>query len=166
MTRVTMTTRARKPRALLRMLVLTLLLASLSAGAAATADQASGRALAKPGRPTAKSPSGTIRSAKPLFTWSKAPRAGKYEVRVYQDGALELAKTGIAKLSWRCDAALAKNVAFTWKVRARNARGAGPWSASHKLKVALAIGDSYGGGRSPTSCGAATPATCRASPTG
>ena len=58
----------------------------------------------------------------------------------------KLAKTGIAKLSWRCGSALEKNVASTWKVRARNARGAGPWSTSRSFKVALAIGDAYGGG--------------------
>jgi hypothetical protein len=128
------------------MLLVILLLASLAAGAAA-ADQASGRALAKPGRPTAKSPSGAIDSGKPLFAWSKAPRAAKYEVRVYRAGTLVIAKTGIAKLSWRCGAALAKNVALTWKVRARNSGGAGSWSASRKFKVGLAIGDAYGGGK-------------------
>jgi hypothetical protein len=128
------------------MILLALLLAALGAGAAA-ADQASGRALAKPGRPTAKSPSGTIESARPLFAWSKAPRATRYEVRVYQAGALLLTRTGIARLSWRCASALDKNVALTWKVRARNARGAGPWSLSRGFKVALALGDSYGGGK-------------------
>ena len=139
--------RGRKPGVLFGMLFLTLLLASLAAGAAATVDQASGRALAKPGRPTAKSPSGTIDSGKPLFAWSKAPRAAKYEVRVYRAGTLVIAKTGIAKLSWRCGGALPKNVALTWKVRARNSGGAGSWSASRKFKVGLAIGDTYGGGK-------------------
>jgi hypothetical protein len=129
------------------MLLLALLLAALGAGAAATAGQASARALARPGRPTAKSPSGTIQSAKPLFTWGKAPRATRYEVRVYRASTLLLTKTGIAKLSWRFGAALDKNVACTWKVRARNARGAGPWSASRRFKVALALGDAYGGGK-------------------
>jgi hypothetical protein len=137
----------RTPRVLLGILLIALLLAALGAVAAATADQASGRGLARPGRPAAKSPSGTIESAKPLFAWSKAARATRYEVRVYRSGTLLLTKTGIAKLSWRCDAALDKNVAFTWKVRARNARGNGAWSASRRFKVALAIGDAYGGGR-------------------
>jgi hypothetical protein len=129
------------------MLFLALLLASLAAGAAATADQASGRALAKPGRPTAKSPSGTIDSGKPLFVWSKAPRAATYEVRVYQAGSLWLKKTGVAKLSWRCAPALPRNAALTWKVRARNAGGAGSWSASRRFKIGLAVGDTYGGGK-------------------
>jgi hypothetical protein len=140
-------TRERKPRLLLGMLLVALLLASLGAGAAASAARANGRALAKPGRPIAKSPSGTIQSAGPLFTWSKAPRATRYEVRVYRAGALQLTKTGVARLSWRCGAALDKNVAYTWKVRARNAAGNGAWSASRRFSVALAIGDSYGGGK-------------------
>jgi hypothetical protein len=129
------------PAAILLALTLTWLF-----GAAAPAAQSSGRALARPGRPVAKSPTGAIQSARPLFTWSKAPRATRYEVRVYQAGALRVSKTGITKLSWRAGAALRKNVASTWKVRARNSRGAGPWSASRSFKVALAIGDSYGGG--------------------
>jgi hypothetical protein len=138
--------RTRRPRVRLGLLLLALLLAALGAGVVATAAKADGRALAKPGRPTAKSPSGAIDTVKPLFAWSKAPRAARYEVRVYQAGDLRLTRTGITKLSWRCGAALDKNVAYTWKVRARNARGAGPWSGSPGFKVALAIGDAYGGG--------------------
>jgi hypothetical protein len=142
--------RTRKPRVLLGVLLLALLLTALAAGAAATAAKADGRALAKPGRPTAKSPSGVIDTVKPLFAWSRAPRAARYEVRVYQAGALKLTKTGITKLSWRCGAALAKNVPYTWRVRARNTRGAGAWSSSKAFEIAeapaLAVGDSYGGG--------------------
>jgi hypothetical protein len=125
--------------------LLALLLAALAAAVPA-AGQAAGRALAKPGGPAAKSPSGSIQSAKPLFTWSKAPRAVNYEVRVSRAGVLKVSWAGISKLSWRCGKALEKNVAYTWKVRARNAAGFGPWSASRKFSVALAIGDSYGGG--------------------
>ena len=133
-------------RMALGVFLLALLTAGLVAVAAAPPAQSAGRALARPGRPAAKSPSGAVQSARPLFTWSKAPRATRYEVRVYQGGALKLSKTGITKLSWRPGAALEKNVALTWKVRARNARGAGPWSASRRFTVALAIGDAYGGG--------------------
>jgi hypothetical protein len=139
-------TLARESRTLLGAFLMALLLAAFAAAAVPTAGHAAGRALAKPGRPVAKSPTGTIQSAKPLFTWSRAPRAARYEVRVYKAGALAFSKTGITKLSWRRGVALDQNVAFTWKVRARNARGAGPWSASRSFKVALAIGDSYGGG--------------------
>ena len=141
--------RTRKPRVLLGILLLALvLLAAL--GATATAAQADGRALAKPGRPTAKSPSGTLDTVRPLFAWSKAPRATRYEVRVYQAGALKLTKTGITKLSWRCGAALAKNVAYTWRVRARNAARRRtverePSGSEAPVRV-LAVGDAYGGG--------------------
>jgi len=129
----------------LAVFLLALTLASLTA-VAAPAAQAAGRALARPGRPVAKTPSGTVQSARPLFTWGKAARATRYEVRVYQAGVLKLSRTGLTRLSWRCGSALGKNVASTWKVRARNARGAGPWSAIRRFKVALAVGDSYGGG--------------------
>ena len=137
----------RKPRTLLGVLLLALLLAALVAGAAPAAGNAAGRALARPGRCVATSPSGTVQSARPLFAWSKAPRATRYELRVYQAGDLRLPKTGITRLWWRCGAALDKNVEYTWKVRARNAAGNGPWSASRRFTVALAIGDSYGGGK-------------------
>jgi len=124
-------------------LIFALLLTALVAGIASPGDAG---ALARPGRPTAKTPSGTIDAAKPLFTWSKAARAGRYELRVYQAGSLVLKKSGIARLSWRSGAALAKNVSFAWKVRARNAAGFGPWSATRRFEVTLAIGDAYGGG--------------------
>lgn len=138
--------RQRRPR-VVRWMLLLALLAALGAVAAATADQATARAVTKPGRPTAKSPSGTVSPVKPLFTWSKALRATRYEVRVYRGGTLVRTKTGITTLSWRCGTAFAKNVAFTWKVRARNAAGNGLWSATRRFSVALAIGDSYGGGK-------------------
>lgn len=136
----------RKSRMVLGSLLLALLLAALGAGAAVTAPPASALTLAKPSKPSATSPAGAVKSAKPLFTWTKARRASRYEVRVYRAGKLLIARTGLTRRSWRCGVTLDKNVAFTWKVRARNGSGAGPWSASRKFKVALAIGDSYGGG--------------------
>jgi hypothetical protein len=138
--------RSSRLRVLLGAFLLALLLAALGAAAVPTAGQAAGRALAKPGKPIAKTPSGAIHSARPLFTWSKAPRATSYEVRVSRAGVLKVSWAGIATLSWRYGKALEKNVAYAWKVRARNAAGFGPWSASRKFSVALAIGDSYGGG--------------------
>lgn len=123
------------------------LLAMVLVAAAAPAAHASGRAVARPGRPVAKSPAGTVSTARPKFVWTSAVRAAGYELRVYKGASLVLRKTGLAKLSWRCGRALGKNVTLTWKVRARNASGAGPWSASRTFKVALAVGDRYGGGR-------------------
>jgi hypothetical protein len=124
--------------------LLALLSASLGVGAAVLASPAD--ALAKPGRPVAKSPTGMVENAKPLFTWKRAARAARYELRVYQAGKLVLAKAGLTRLSWRTRAPLQKNVAYTWKVRARNSRGAGAWSVSRRFKIGLKVGDAYGGG--------------------
>jgi hypothetical protein len=126
--------------------------ASIALGAALMAVFATlllaGAALAAtPGTPTAKAPKGTIASAKPTFTWSKAARATRYEVRVYKGSTLLLKKTGITTLSWKASTALPKNVSLAWKVRAGNAAGHGAWSNTLKFKVALAIGNSYGGGK-------------------
>jgi hypothetical protein len=128
-------------------LLLVVLTTALLTSVAASAAQAGTRQLARPSRPVAKSPAGTITAAKPLFSWRAAARAARYEVRVSRAGSMVLGKAGVTKLSWRSSAALEKNVALTWKVRARNASGAGPWSASRTFKVALAQGDLYGGGR-------------------
>lgn len=142
--------RGRSPWALTMTLVLALLAALLLAGTALAADQKGMRTIAKPGKPTAKAPKGSITQAKPTFTWSKAARATRYEVRVYKGSKLLLKKTGIAKRSWKSSKALPTNVGLTWKVRARNARGNGTWSKSLKFKIAagdLAIGDAYQGGK-------------------
>ena len=114
-------------RALTTTLVLTLLAALLLAGTALAA--------AKPGKPTAKTPTGTVTSAKPTFKWSKATGAAKYELRVYQGSTQKLKKTGLTKLSYKAVKALPTNVTLTWKVRASNAAGAGAWSRSIKFKI-------------------------------
>ena len=123
------------------------LLAALLLAVAALAAAAPAGAAAKPGKPTAKAPKGPITTAKPTFTWSKAARATRYELRVYKGSTLLLKKAGISKRSWTSSKSLPKNVALTWKVRARNARGLGTWSRSLSFEVALAIGDSYEGGK-------------------
>ncbi len=137
------TMHGRLSRTLTSTLLLALLAALLLAGSALAAG--------KPGKPTAKAPKGTVTTAKPVFTWSKAPRAAKYELRVSKGGKLLLKKTGLKKTTWTSTKALPKNVSLTWKVRASNARGAGAWSKPLAFKVAssgpsLKIGDAYGGG--------------------
>ena len=121
------TAHGRALRALTTTLVLTLLAALLLAGTALAA--------AKPGKPTAKTPTGTVTSAKPTFKWSKATGAAKYELRVYQGSTQKLKKTGLTKLSYKAVKALPTNVTLTWKVRASNAAGAGAWSRSIKFKI-------------------------------
>ena len=119
--------------------LMALLVALLLAGAALAA--------AKPGKPTAKAPKGAIITTKPVFTWSKARRGARYEVRVYKGSKLLVKKAGVAKLSWKSSKVLPRDVALTWKVRARNAGGNGAWSKRPTFKVVtLAIGDAYGGG--------------------
>ena len=120
-------TQRRPLRALTMTLVLTLLAALLLAGTALAA--------AKPGRPTAKAPTGSIATTKPTFNWSKAKGASKYELRVYQGSALLLKKTGLKKTSHEAVKALPTNVTLTWKVRAANAAGAGAWSRSLTFKI-------------------------------
>ena len=98
-------------------------------------------AAGKPGKPTAKSPVGTIATTTPIFTWSKASGAAKYELRVYEGSAMLLKKAGLTKLSWMSSTALPQNVDLTWKVRAGNAGGKGAWSKSLTFKVMT--GDLY-----------------------
>jgi hypothetical protein len=114
-------------RALTTTLVLGLLAALLLAGTALAA--------AKPGTPTGKTPKSTITSTKPTFSWSKAPRATKYEVRVYKGSKLQVKKTGLTRLSWKAVKTLPRNVSLSWKVRGDNARGFGAWSRSLKFKI-------------------------------
>lgn len=108
------------------------LLAALLLAASAPGAGHQGRAAAKPGKPAAKAPTGTITTAKPTFIWSKAPRATTYEVRVYNGKTLVLKKTGIKRCSWKSSRALPTNVGLSWMVRARNGAGNGGWGKSLK----------------------------------
>jgi hypothetical protein len=103
-----------------------------------TAAQQSARTLARPGRPTAKTPTGTISTANPTFKWGKAARATRYEVRVYEGKALVLKKTGLRKVSWTSSKALPRDISLSWKVRARNGAGSGIWSKSRKFETSAA----------------------------
>ncbi len=103
-----------------------------------------------PGKPTAKTPEGVVETVKPAFTWSKAPGAAKYALRVYDGSTPLLNKTGIAKRSWKSTEPLPTNVDLTGEVRASNAAGAGAWSKSVTFRIvppALAIGQACQGGR-------------------
>ena len=107
---------------------------------------ASARA-AVPGKPTAKAPKGKIASATPTFTWTKAKRAVKYEVRVFKGTTQLVRRKGITTPSWKCTKVLTKNVALTWKVRGVNGKRVGSWSKSVSFKVVtIKVGDSYQGG--------------------
>jgi hypothetical protein len=105
-----------------------LLLVLLPAGAALAA--------AKPGKPVAKAPKGTIATSTPTFSWGKARGARKYELRVSQGARVVLKKTGLTKRSYKATAKLAAGVGLSWKVRGVSAAGAGPWSAALAFRVA------------------------------
>ena len=123
-------------------LLLALLAALLLAGSAlAAGPEGRGGRSARPGTPTAKAPTGTIASAMPSFTWSKAKGAARYELRVSSGSALLLKKSGLTKTSWQSSEALPGGVALSWKVRASSAAGAaGAWSRSLAFTVAAAPG--------------------------
>jgi hypothetical protein len=111
-----------------------------------------GTALATtPARPTAKTPTGAITQTKPTFRWSAAEGAQRYELRVYKGTKLVYVRTQITGLSHKGGLALPKNVTLTWKVRAGNAAGNGPWSRSLTFRIGAAtsvkVGDPYQGGQ-------------------
>jgi len=150
--RTTTWVHGRSPRTIVKTLVLLLLAAALvgcaaqsgtGAGVASAAPSPSAaQTVAKPAKPIAESPSCTIAVAKPAFTWGKAARAKKYEVRVYRGSDLLLKKTGVTDLSWKSDKALPEDVGLSWKVRGKNVAGNGPWSK----RLTFDISTSGGGG--------------------
>jgi hypothetical protein len=88
-----------------------------------------------PVKATGISPKGTVGGTRPTFKWRAAGGATSYAVRVYRGTKLLLKKTGATGLAWRAPKALPKGVSLTWKVRAANTAGAGPWSASLRFKI-------------------------------
>jgi hypothetical protein len=137
----TTTPRPRALRTLTAALVVALLGTLLLAGTAFAAG--------KPGRPAAKAPRGAITAAGPTFAWGKASGAVSYELRVYKGERLQLRKTGVKRTAWKSTKALPLDVALTWRVRARNGRGAGAWSVSRTFRITtegIVIGQRFGGG--------------------
>ena len=141
------TAHRRALRTLTAALLPAMLAALLLAGSALAVAPDARAGSAKPGTPTATAPKGAITAVTPAFTWSRARRAARYEVRVYSGKQLLLKKTGLRQTNWTSAKALPTGVVLTWKVRASNARGAGAWSRSLEFTIIeLAIGDVYGGG--------------------
>ena len=122
-------------RTLATTLAVALLTALLLASTALAAGDGGLGKGARPGKPTAKAPTGTITQAKPTFVWSRVRSATSYELRVYQGSTPLLRKGGITKRTWTCGKALPKTVNLSWKVRAWNANRACPWSGSLKFKI-------------------------------
>ena len=88
-----------------------------------------------PGKPTGVSPKALVASRTPLFRWRAAVGGSTYEVRVYRGSKLVKAKTGVTATSWKCPTRLPRQVWLTWKARAGNVTGVGPWSAGLRFKV-------------------------------
>jgi len=81
------------------------------------------------------SPKGSVRGAKPTFKWRVVSGARSYEVNVFKGGRQVLKKAGVTGLSWKARKALPRGVYLTWKVKAVNASGAGPWSTALRFKI-------------------------------
>lgn len=91
--------------------------------------------LVKPAKAVGVSPKGKVKGARPTFRWRKVGSAASYEVRVYKGPRLLCKRPACAAVSWRVTRALPKGVYLTWKVRAANGAGAGPWSSALKFKI-------------------------------
>jgi hypothetical protein len=89
----------------------------------------------KPAKAVGTSPKGTVRGTKPTFKWRAVSGARSYELRVYKGSKQLLMKAGVTGLSWKASKALPKGANLTWKVKAVNKGGAGPWSAALRFKI-------------------------------
>ena len=111
-------------------LTLSLVIAILGAAPVATAV---------PGGPTGLSPSATSVSDVPVLEWNRVPGAVDYEVQLSTS-------PGYATLTWQAithNRRSSPNVQLPagtlhWRVRARDASGAGPWSEASFTRSALA----------------------------
>jgi len=102
-----------------------------------TSDQGSADVfrIAKPARPTARSPKGRISRRRPVFRWRAVAGAATYQVRIYKGGKQIRKKTGVATTSWKCTRRLPRRAWLTWKVRAHNVAGYGAWSGKLRFRV-------------------------------
>lgn len=91
-----------------------------------------------PGKPVAVSPSGTITSSKPTYTWQAVSGAAYYKLNVSDTAQedkinqwLTAAETNCAGGTGLCSVTLFANLApgdVKWRVKAWNSAGEGPWS--------------------------------------
>jgi hypothetical protein len=90
--------------------------------------------------PTALSPSGTVTSDRPTFTWTGVPGASSYTLYVFRvsDEAILIRQTDIAGTSFTPGPAqaLPTGVELRWKVKGESGCGAGPYSAHTFFTVA------------------------------
>ena len=100
-------------------------------------EQIEGTAL--PGAPTPDAPDGTITTAQPDFEWADLSAARWYELEI--DGESTWHDAGEAAICSGGDCAVAPVTLdegeHSWRVRARNLLGYGPWSSSLDFAVYL-----------------------------
>jgi hypothetical protein len=96
-----------------------------------------------PGAPTLVSPTGTIATQSPTYTWNAVSAAVDYQLWV--DGPLGNVYSAWFNASNVCSGStcsvtpvlvLSPNTTYTWKVQARNAGGTGPWGGPLTITVA------------------------------
>jgi len=90
-----------------------------------------------PNTPTGRTPTGTVTTYTPTFSWSAVKGARTYELRVIEHGRWVLKMTRIKGLSYTSQAPLPANSNLTWQVRAITARGAGSWSKRLAFRVTI-----------------------------
>ncbi|GEM_PF-3419972 len=136
------TARGRPLRAATVMLLLALVAAMLLAGPASAAGHERLGKTAKPERPTAQTPKGTITNTQPTCKWSRVKGATGYEVRIYVNGELALTTTvtlpagsTVHSCGFPGTSELGTYEDDSWKVRASNGAGNGPWSKTLHFTV-------------------------------
>ena len=87
------------------------------------------------GRPSAKSPRGTITPLRPTLSWSKVSGASSYDIQILQGTRLKRFFEGHHGTSRHLMLALPANVELTWRVRARTAGSTGAWSRGMRFII-------------------------------
>lgn len=98
--------------------------------------------LALPAAPTLSSPANlaTNVSRTPTISWGAVTGAATYEIQISTIADFSIVtfgSTGLTARSVRVSPQLGSRTAYVWRVRARNATGAGPWSTPRTFTTRL-----------------------------
>jgi hypothetical protein len=116
-----------------------------------TGDSITVGTAAPPATPTLVSPSGTITTTTPAYTWNASAGSTWYELLVENaSGASVISEshavsdlgcaTGTGTCAWTPTTALTNGSSYTWFVYAANAAGTSSWSAGDSITVGAASG--------------------------